>query len=235
MTTHIAARAGDIAPRILLPGDPRRARWIAETFLDDASLYTEVRGMLGYTGSYAGTPVSVQGTGMGQPSLGIYAHELFTSYGVTHAVRVGTCGGLQPGMAVRDVVVAMAASTDSAMNLRRFPGVSYAACADWALVTGAVESAARHGVRPHVGGVFSSDTFYGDDTLALEVLARHGVLAVEMETAMLYTLAARHGVRALTVCTVSDHVFTGVQTSAEERETSFATAVRIALETITTH
>jgi purine-nucleoside phosphorylase len=233
VSTHIAAAPGQIAPRILLPGDPRRAAWIAETFLDAPQLYNEVRGMLGYTGTYAGVPVSVQGTGMGQPSLGIYAHELFTEYGVRAAVRVGTCGALRPDVAVRDVVIALAASTDSAMNSRRFPGVSFAACADWLLVSAAVASAERHGVRPHVGAVFSSDTFYGDDTLVLQALADHGVLAAEMETAQLYTLAARRGVRAATVCTVSDDVFTGEQTTAQERERSFAAAARIALEAVT--
>jgi purine-nucleoside phosphorylase len=236
MTRHehpSRGKAGQIAPRILLPGDPRRARWIAEHFLDGAELYSEVRGMLGFTGTFAGIPVSVQGTGMGQPSLGIYAHELFAEYGVTHAVRVGTCGSLQPHVGVRDVVIAMAASTDSAMNTRRFPATTYAPSADWALLARAVDAAQRRGVSTHVGGIFSSDTFYGDDLLVLEALAAHGVLAVEMETAMLYTLAARHGVRALTVCTASDHVFSGEQTTADEREQSFADAVHVALDAIT--
>ena len=233
MSIHLAAEPGDIASRILLPGDPLRARWLAETFLDEPRLYSDVRGMLGYTGTVGGVPLSVQGTGMGQPSLGIYAHELFTEYGVTHAVRVGTCGSLQPHVAVRDVVLATAASTDSAMNARRFPGVSFAPCADWMLLSGAVAAAAAADVRFHVGGIFSSDTFYPDDQQVARSLAAHGLLAVEMETAMLYTLAARHGARALTVCTVSDEVFGTGLTSASERERSFAEAARIAVTSIT--
>ena len=233
MSTHIGAAVGDIAPRILLPGDPLRAKWIAETFLDGARQYNAVRGMLGFTGTFGGEPVSVQGTGMGQPSLGIYAHELFVEYGVTSAIRVGTCGSLQPGVGVRDVVIAMSASTDSAMNARRFPYVSFAPCADWGLLAAAVDAAAARGITPHVGGIFSSDTFYADDQLVLSALTAHGVLAGEMESAILYTLAARHGVRALTVCTVSDHILTGEHTTAAERERSFSNAVHIALDAIT--
>jgi len=233
MSHHISAKPGDIAPRILLPGDPRRARWIAETFLDDAKLYNEVRGMLGYTGTYQGQPLSVQGTGMGQPSLGIYAHELFTEYGVTHAIRVGTCGSLQPHVKVRDVVIAMSASTDSAMNARRMPGVSYAPCADWPLLAAAVAAAQDLGDRVHVGGIFSGDTFYADDDTVMRAVAAHGGLAGEMETALLYTLAAKHGVKALSVCTVSDEIFGSGMTSADERERSFEEAARIGLAAIT--
>ncbi len=232
MSHHISAEPGQIAPRILLPGDPRRAKWIAETFLDDAALYSEVRGILGYTGTYRGQPLSVQGTGMGQPSLGIYAHELFTDYAVTHAVRVGTCGSLQPHVAVRDVVIATAASTDSAMNARRLPGVSFAPCADWSLLAAAVTAAEELAARMHVGGIFSGDTFYADDDSVLRALAAHGALAGEMETALLYTLAAKHGVKALSVCTVSDEIFGTGMTTAAERERSFAVAARIALAAI---
>ena len=233
MSVHIGGQPGDIAERVLLPGDPMRAKWIAETFLQDAKCYTQVRGMLGFTGRYDGRRLSVQGTGMGQPSLGIYAHELFTEYGVTHAVRVGTCGSLQPHVGVRDIVIAMTASTDSAMNARRLPGVSFAPCADWSLLAAAVASAQRSGARFHVGGIFSGDTFYADDDSVMRALAAHGVLVGEMETALLYTLAAKHSVKALSVCTVSDEIFGTGTTSAQEREGSFEDAVRVALDAIT--
>lgn len=233
MSHHIGAAKGEVAPRILMPGDPLRARWIAENFLDQPQLYNEVRGMLGFTGTYRGVPVSVQGTGMGQPSLGIYAHELLTEYGVTSAVRVGTCGSLRPEVKVRDVVVAMAASTDSAMNARRFPGVSFAAAADWSLLTAAVAAGANLGAALHVGGIFSGDTFYADDDAVMRALAEHGALAAEMETAQLYTLAAKHGVRAVSICTVSDEIFGSGMTSADERERSFEQAARIGLDAVT--
>lgn len=234
MSIHISAQPGEVAPRILLPGDPRRAQWIAETFLDGAKLYSEVRGMLGYTGTYRGQRLSVQGTGMGQPSLGIYAHELFTEYGVTHAIRVGTCGSLQPDVLVRDVVIAMTASTDSAMNARRMPGVSFAPCADWPLLRAAVAAAEAVDARVHVGGIFSGDTFYADDDGVLRAVAAHGSLAAEMETALLYTLAAKHGARALSICTVADEVFGDGMTTSQERERSFATAAQLALDAIIT-
>jgi purine-nucleoside phosphorylase len=233
VSIHISAQPGEVAPRILLPGDPRRAKWIAETFLDDATLYSQVRGMLGYTGTYRGQPLSVQGTGMGQPSLGIYAHELFTDYGVTHAIRVGTCGSLQPDVGVRDVIIAMSASTDSAMNARRLPGVSFAPCADWSLLSAAVAAAQGSNSRFHVGGIFSADTFYAEDDLVMRALAAHGSLAAEMETALLYTLAAKQGAKALSVCTVSDEIFGSGMTTSQEREQSFEVAVHIALDAIT--
>lgn len=229
MTHHIDAELGDVAPRVLLPGDPLRARWIAEAFLDDVRCYSEVRGMLGFTGRYRDVAVSVQGTGMGQPSLGIYAHELFTELGVTHAVRVGTCGSLQPDVRVRDLVIAMTASTDSAMNARRFPGVSFAPAADVTMLQAAMTAARDLEVRAHAGGIFSGDTFYADDDVVMRALADHGALAGEMETAQLYTLAARHGVKALTVCTVSDEIFGPGMTTAAERERSFEDAVRVGL------
>ena len=170
---------------------------------------------------------------MAQPSRGIYAHELFTEYGVTHAIRVGTCGSLQPDVQVRDVVIAMTASTDSAMNARRLPGVSFAPCADWSLLSAAVAAAQGIEGRVHVGGIFSGDTFYADDDAVMRAVAAHGSLAGEMETALLYTLAAKHGARALSICTVSDEIFGAGMTTSQERERSFAAAAQIALAAIT--
>ena len=200
MSTHIAADPGQIAPRVLLPGDPLRARWIAENFLDDATCYSEVRGMLGFTGTYRGERVSVQGTGMGQPSASIYVNELISEYDVQQLVRVGSCGALTERLKVRDVVIAQAAATDSSMNTLRFGGYHYPATADFALLRAAVEA------------------------------AEYGVVAVEMEAAEIYTLAAQHGRQALAICTVSDHIVTGEETSAQEREQTFGDMITIALD-----
>lgn len=232
MSTHIGAAPGEIAPYVLLPGDPLRARWIAETRLTEPRCVNEVRGMLGYTGTYAGTPVTVHGTGMGMPSLAIYAHELFTEYGVQVVVRVGSCGALVPSVRLREVVLAMSAATDSAMNQHRFRGVSYAPTADFGLLQAAHRAAVERGVPVHVGPVASWDAFYPADPTLLTQLAGHGVLAVEMETAALYTVAAGHGRRALAVCTVSDSLVTGEQTDAAERERGFATMVELALDVV---
>ncbi len=229
MSTHIAARPGEVAPRILLPGDPLRARWIAETYLTDPVCYTSIRNMLGYTGSYQGERISVQGTGMGQPSLAIYANELIREYGVHQLVRVGSCGALTDQLALRDVVLAMSASTDSSMNTLRFSGLHYAATADFELLRAAHLVAAARNERVTVSQVFSSDVFYPDRPELLDALTEYGVTAVEMECHALYTLAAKYGRQALTVCTVSDHVRTGEQTSAEERERTFGPMVEIAL------
>ena len=230
MSTHIGAQPGEIAPRVLLPGDPLRAKWIAETYLDDAKLYSSVRNMYGFTGTYQGVPVSVQGSGMGQPSASIYYHELLAEYEVKTLIRVGTCGALTEEIALRDVIAASAASTDSAMNRMRFDNViDYAPVADFGLLRTAVDIAAQHGIRMHVGQVYASDVFYTDRPDLFERLARYGVLAVEMETAALYTLAARFRARALTVLTVSDHIMTGEHTSAEERQQTFAQMVEVAL------
>lgn len=230
MSTHIAAEAGQVAPRILLPGDPLRARWIAESFLEGAELYNEVRGMLGYTGSYRGERVSVQGTGMGQPSLSIYVNELIREYAVQQLVRVGSCGALTERLALRDVVIAQAAATDSGMNHHRFQGFQYPATADFTLLRRAAEAAEKAQVTHLVGSIFSSDSFYHDRSDLTDTLVDFGVLAVEMEAAELYTLAARHHCAALTVCTVSDHIVTGAQTSAQEREQGFGEMVTIALD-----
>ena len=229
MSTHIGAAAGDIAPTVLMPGDPLRARWIAETFLDAATCYTEVRGMLGYTGTWRGQRVSVQGSGMGQPSMAIYVNELFAEYDVQSVVRVGSCGALTERLAVRDVVIASGACTDSSMNKHRFHGYDYAPVADFGLLRAAHDAAVALGVQPHVGLIFSSDSFYSPRVELVAPLVEHGVLAVEMEASALYTLAAKFGRRALAVCTVSDHVVTGEETTAQEREQTFGAMVEIAL------
>ena len=229
MSTHIAAAAGEIAPVVLMPGDPLRARWIAETFLEDARCYTEVRGMLGFTGTWQGRPVSVQGSGMGQPSMAIYVNELFTEYAVQSVVRVGSCGALTEGLALRDVVIASGACTDSSMNRIAFEGLDYAPVADFGLLRGAVEAAERRGTDVHVGLLFSSDSFYAARPELVARMTGYGVLAVEMEASALYTLAAKHGRRALAICTVSDHVLTGEETTAREREQTFGEMVEIAL------
>ena len=228
MSTHIGAAPGEIAPVVLMPGDPLRAKWIAETFLEDARLYTEVRGMLGYTGTWQGHPVSVQGSGMGQPSLAIYVTELFTEYDVQSVIRVGSCGGMSEKVAVRDVVIASGACTDSSMNRIAFEGLDYAPVADFGLLRAAYDAAeGRPGV--HVGLIYSSDSFYPARPELAARMVDYGVLAVEMEASALYTIAAKHGRRALTICTVSDHVVTGEETTSEERERTFGDMVEIAL------
>lgn len=232
MSTHISAQPGQVAPLVLMPGDPLRARWIAETFLDDAECYTEVRGMLGYTGTYRGQPVSVQGSGMGLPSLSIYAHELFTEYDVASIVRVGSCGALSPELELRDIVIASGACTDSSMNRIRFEGLDYAPVADYGLLRAAHDAAVAKDlpVRTKVGLLFSSDSFYSPRPELAARMAEYGALAVEMEASALYTIAARFGRRALAVCTVSDHILTGAETTSQEREQTFGHMVEIALE-----
>lgn len=231
MSTHLGARPGEVAPLVLMPGDPLRARWIAETFLDDARCYSEVRGMYGYTGTWRGEPVSVQGSGMGQPSLAIYAHELFSEYDVQRIIRVGSCGAMTERVAVRDIVIASGACTDSSMNRIRFEGLDYAPVADFDLLRASYDAAqaAAAGAGVHVGLVYSSDSFYPARPELSARLVDHGVLAVEMEASALYTLAAKFGRRALAVCTVSDHLVTGEETSAIEREQTFGAMVEIAL------
>ena len=225
MSTHIAAATGEIAPTVLLPGDPMRARWIAETFLDDAHCYTEVRGMYGYTGTWHGTPVSVQGSGMGQPSAAIYLNELFGEYDVRSVVRVGSCGALTERLALRDLVIASGACTDSSMNRIAFEGLDYAPVADFELLRAAAAAAPE----AHVGLIFSTDSFYAARPELVSRMVDYGVLAVEMEASALYTLAAKHGRRALAICTVSDHVVTGAETTAQEREQTFGRMVEVAL------
>ena len=231
MSTHIGAEPGQIAPHVLMPGDPLRAKWIAETFLDDATCYSEVRGMLGYTGTFQGRPISVQGSGMGLPSFSIYANELFADYGVQSVVRVGSCGALSPDLAIRDVVIASGACTDSSMNRITFEGIDYAPVADFGLLRAAVEAAEadQREAATHVGLIFSCDSFYASRPELMTRMVDYGVLGVEMEASALYTIAARYERKALAVCTVSDHVVTGEETSADERERTFADMVDIAL------
>jgi purine-nucleoside phosphorylase len=236
MSTHIGGAVGDIAERILLPGDPLRAKWIAETFLDNAVCYSTVRSMLGFTGTFQGHPVSVQGTGMGLPSLSIYAHELINDYGVRTLVRVGSCGALASWLGLRDVIAANGASSDSAQNRIRFGGViDYAPVADFTLLRDAVDTASRLGIELHVGPVFATDTFYSDRPDLTDMLLEYGVLAVEMETSALYTIAARFQARALSLLTVSDHIRTGARATAQEREQTYGQMVQIALETLRNH
>ena len=230
MSTHIAAKPGEIAETILLPGDPLRAKWIAETFLEKPVLYSSVRNMFGFTGTYQGHRVSVQGTGMGAPSIGIYAHELFDEYGVQKAIRVGTSGGLAPTK-LRDVVIAMTASTDSNINRRDNNGLDFAPSANFELLEKAVAKARELGIDFHVGGIASGDLFY-DNTDSLEQWKKLGILALEMETNQLYTLAAKFRRQALSIVTVSDMMDGSGHTSSEERETGFRAMVEIALATL---
>ena len=230
MSIHIGAEPGQGAPRVLFPGDPLRAQWIAERFLDDAVCYSQVRNMLGYTGTYRGEPVSVQGSGMGQPSMAIYANELFRDYGVQQLVRVGSCGALTEALKVRDVVLAISAATDSSMNRHRFHGFDYAPTADFMLLRTAYDAVVARGGLPVVGQVFTSDSFYHPRPELTQHLVDHGVIAVEMEASALYTLAAGFGRRALALCTVSDHIVTGEETTAQEREQTFGEMVELALE-----
>lgn len=231
MSFHINAKAGDIADKVLLPGDPLRARFIAERFLTDVVCYNSVRGMYGYTGMYNGQRVSVQGTGMGMPSFSIYASELITEYGCKTLIRLGSCGALQEHVKVRDVVLALGASTDSAMTRPYFGDALFAATATFELLQEAHRYAVSHEVPVHVGGVFTTDTFYAERLDFHEVWRRHGILAIEMETAALYTLTARHGCRGLSILTVSDHVLNGDSLTAEAREKTFDRMVEIGLHT----
>jgi purine-nucleoside phosphorylase len=232
VSTHIGAEPGQIASRVLLPGDPLRAKWIAETYLEDASCYSTVRNMLGFTGRYQGVEVSVQGTGMGMPSASIYAHELITEYGVRTLIRVGSCGALAESLGLRDVIAAIGASTDSAMNRMRFDGlIDYAPVADFGLLRTAVDVAEGRGIGMRVGPILAADAFYNVRPDLYEALAGYGVLAVEMETAALYTIAAQFGARALTILTVSDVIPTGEHLGASDREQSFGQMVEIALDT----
>jgi len=231
MSVHISAERGEIADIVLLPGDPLRAKFAAESFLDDASCYNEVRGMLGFTGTYRGTRVSIQGTGMGMPSLSIYVNELLRDYGSKTLIRIGSCGSYREEVRLRDVVIAMTASTDSSHNRLRFGGMDYAPPADYELFARACRLAGERELRFHAGGIVSSDTFYQDDPDAWKQWARYGMLAVEMETNALYTLAARASARALTVCTVSDSLVTREELPPGEREKSFHEMIELALDT----
>ncbi len=229
-TPHISASDGDFAEAILLPGDPLRARHIADTFLDDARQVTAVRNMLGFTGSYQGMPVSVMGTGMGIPSASIYVTELIRFYGVERLIRVGSCGAIDPDLQLRDTVLAIGAATDSGTNRTRFGGWDFPATADFGLLRSAAEAAERSNTNARVGNVFSSDLFYNPRSDTVEIMSSMGILAVEMEAAGLYGIAAQEGVRALAVLTVSDHIVRDEQTSSDERERTFDDMIRLALE-----
>ncbi len=230
MTVHIGAKLGDIAPTVLMPGDPYRARWAAETFLTDPVLVNEVRGMLGYTGTWKGHPVTIQGSGMGMPSLSIYANELINQYDVQTLIRIGSCGGMQPHVGIRDVIIAMTASTITSPSSGIFREVNFAPCADFDLLQAAVTAAQKRETKTHIGGIYSSDVFYAERPDLDAEMVRHGILGVEMEAAELYTLAARYNRKALAVLTVSDHLQTGEALPSSEREQSFGDMVEIALE-----
>jgi purine-nucleoside phosphorylase len=230
MSIHIGATKGQIAQTVLLPGDPLRAKHIAETMLEDHFCYNEIRGMLGYTGRFKGKDVSVMGTGMGIPSMSIYVHELINDYGVNCVIRVGTCGALQPELRVGELVIPITASTNSHINKLRFHGMDYAPVADFPLLLEAYNKAVSLGAVPRVGGILTSDTFYADDLESWQLWAAYGALVGEMETSGLFTLAAKYKIRALSILTVSDNIITGESSTPEERERSFNRMVEIALE-----
>ncbi len=232
-TPHNSAGPGDIASKVLLPGDPLRAKFIAVNFLENPVCYNEVRGMLGYTGTYKGKAVSVQGTGMGMPSMSIYANELMEFYGAKTLIRVGTCGSIHPDVVLKDVVIALGASTDSNMNHDRFGNITFAPTASFALLDRAYRLAQQEKLKAIVANVFTSDKFY-DDAIEqkIKLLASYGVAAIDMETCELYSLAAKHGVEALTLMTVSDSLVTGERCTTQERQTSFNDMIKIALEII---
>ena len=231
-TPHIEAQAGDFAETVLMPGDPLRAKFIAENFLDDVKCVTKVRNMFGYTGTYKGKRISVMGSGMGVPSISIYATELYRDYGVEKIIRIGSCGAIRDDIKIRDIVIGMAASTDSNVNRQRISNVDFAACADFSLLKSVVDTAEKLGKSVHVGNIFTADLFYTPQPEIFATLEKYGVLAVEMEAAGLYGVAAEYGKKALTVLTVSDHIKTGEQTTAEERQTTFKDMMEITLESI---
>ncbi|MBI9102393.1 MAG: purine-nucleoside phosphorylase [Spirochaetales bacterium] len=234
MSIHMGAKKGDIAPAILLPGDPLRAKFIAEKWLENPVCYTEVRGMYGYTGTYKGKRISVQGTGMGLPSHSIYVHELINMYDVQTLIRVGSCGAMQPDLKLRDIILAQASSTDSAINKQRFHGMDFAPIADFGLLKTAYEKAGEKGMNVSVGNVLSSDVFYADDPEGWKLWAEYGVLAAEMESSALYSLAAKFNRKALTILTVSDSIVSHQETTSEEREKTFTDMIEIALDTALT-
>lgn len=230
MTVHIGAAEKDIAETVLMPGDPKRAEWAAKTFLDDPRMVNDVRGMLGFTGTFKGNRVTIQGSGMGMPSLSIYANELIRDFGARTLIRIGSCGGMQPHVGIRDVILAMSASSISTPSSAIFRELNFAPTANADLLASAMEAARRHDCKVHTGGIYSSDTFYDERPDLNEAMTRHGILAVEMETAELYVLAARYGARALAILTVSDHLQTGEALPSEDRERSFGEMVEIALD-----
>ncbi len=226
---HIMAEKGQIAETVLLPGDPLRAKFIAENFLENPVCHNNVRGMLGFTGTYKGKKVSVQGTGMGVPSISIYVNELISEYGAKQLIRIGSCGSIQEDINLRDIILAMSACTTASANRRRFVDMDYAATANFELLNRAYNNAIDLGKKVAVGSVLTSDLFYGDDSTDLKKLSEHGVLAVEMESAELFTVAAKFGVKALAILTVSDHIFKNEQTTPEERQETFTDMMELAL------
>jgi purine-nucleoside phosphorylase len=232
MSVHIEAKKGDIAETVLLPGDPMRAKWIAETFLENPVCYNDVRGMLGFTGTYQGKRISVQGTGMGIPSTLIYCHELINDYGVKNLIRVGSAGSYQKEIGIRDIIIAMAASSTSGINRSRFQNADYAPTANFELFLKACTYAREHNIPIKAGNILSADEFYEDDFNNFKQWADYGVLCVEMETAGLYTIAAKFKVKALSILTISDSLVTGERTTADERETTFKNMINIALGTL---
>ena len=230
MSIHIGAKKGDIAETILLPGDPLRAKWIAETFFENPVCFNEIRGMFGYTGTYKGKKISVMGTGMGVPSISIYTQELITQFGVKNLIRVGSAGSYQPEVKVRDVVLAMSSSSTSGINELRFGGADYAPTASFELFRKALHIAETKGIKVKAGNILTSDEFYEDDIKSYEKWSKFGVLCVEMETAGLYTIAAMHNVNALSILTISDSLVTKETTTSKDRESTFGEMIEIALE-----
>ncbi|ATV59184.1 purine-nucleoside phosphorylase [Fusobacterium pseudoperiodonticum] len=231
MSVHIAAKNGEIADTVLLPGDPKRAKWIAENFLENAVCYTDIRGMLGFTGTYKGKRISVQGTGMGIPSMSIYITELMKDYGVKTLIRVGSAGSYQEDVKIRDIVVALSTSTDSNINNRRFKGASFAPTVNFDLLSKVLKTAEEKNIKIKAGNILTSDEFYNDDPTYFKKWAEFGVLAVEMETAALYTLASKYKAKALSILTISDSLVSPEITSSEEREKTFNEMIELALET----
>lgn len=229
MTIHIGAQPGEIAQTVLMPGDPMRARWAAEMFLTSVKQVNGVRGMLGFTGTWNGHPVTIHGSGMGMPSLSIYTNELIRDYGAKTLIRIGSCGAMQNHVGLRDVVLAMTASSTTTPSSTMFKEINFAPCADWQLLRAAAAAAEGRAATCHVGGIYSSDTFYDERPDLSDQMTRHGTLAVEMEAAELYSVAARHGARALAVLTVSDHLITGEALDSADREQGFSDMVEIAL------
>ena len=231
-TPHINAVDGGFAETVLMPGDPLRAKYIAENFLEDAVQVTDVRNMLGFTGTYKGKRISVMGSGMGIPSCSIYATELIREYGVKNLIRVGSCGAVSTDIKVRDVIIGMGASTDSKVNRSRFSGHDFAAIADYGLLEKAVNSAKQHGIKARVGNIFSADLFYTPEPEMFDSMEKYGILGVEMEAAGLYGVAAEEGANALCILTVSDHIRTGEKTTSDERQSSFNEMLIIALDSV---
>ena len=231
MSVHIAAKNGEIADTVLLPGDPKRAKWISENFLENAVCYTDIRGMLGFTGTYKGKRISVQGTGMGIPSMSIYITELMKDYGVKTLIRVGSAGSYQEDVKIRDIVVALSTSTDSNINNRRFKGASFAPTVNFDLLSKVLKTAEEKNIKIKAGNILTSDEFYNDDPTYFKKWAEFGVLAVEMETAALYTLASKYKAKALSILTISDSLVSPEITSSEEREKTFNEMIELALET----